>query len=149
MQRAAADGPEPVRKKVVVGASPDVAFRRFTAEIAEWWPMSAFSVHGADGTVEFGAAAGEEIVERGPGGESAAWGTILECDPPRKVRFTWHPGRDADSAGQVEVTFLSTGESTEVTLVHGGWDSSPEDTERRALYDVGWDDVLGAFRDSV
>lgn len=149
MQRAAADGPEPVRKKVVVAASPDVAFQRFTAETAEWWPMDAFSVHGDGATVEFGEAEGEQIVERGPGGEAAVWGTVLDADPPRKLRFTWHPGRDPATAQEVEVTFLSTGESTEVTLVHGGSDVSPEEPERRELDDTRWDDVLGAFRESV
>lgn len=149
MQRAAGDGPEPVRKKAVVAASPDVAFQRFTAEMAEWWPMAAFSAHGAGGTVEFAGSEGAEIVETGPGGESGVWGTILEWDPPRKVRFTWHPGRDAAGAQEVEVTFLSTGESTEVTLVHGGWGASGEDRERRGRYEAGWDQVLGAYRDSV
>ena len=149
MERAAGGGPEPVRKKVVVAASPEVAFERFTAEMAEWWPMAAFSVHGARGTVAFGASEGEEIVETGPGDESGVWGTVLEWDPPKKVRFTWHPGRDADRAGEVDVTFLSTGESTEVTLVHGGWDASDEDRERRRLYETGWDQVLGAYRESV
>lgn len=149
MGRDADEGPGPVRKKVVVAASPDVAFERFTAELTEWWPMADFSVHGAGGTVEFGASEGAEIVERGAGGEAAVWGTVLEWDPPRKVRFTWHPGRDVGTAQEVEVTFLSTGESTEVTLVHGGWTGSPEDRERRGSYDAGWDLVLGAYRDSL
>ena len=50
---------EPVRKKVVVPASPEVAFRRFTAEIGSWWPLGSYSIHGAGGSVEFGAAVGE------------------------------------------------------------------------------------------
>ncbi|MBW3552814.1 MAG: SRPBCC domain-containing protein [Gemmatimonadetes bacterium] len=149
MKGSAGGGPEPVRRKVVVAASPDVAFQRFTAEMAEWWPMADFSVHGAGGTVEFGESEGEEIVERGPEGEAAVWGTVLEWDPPRKVRFTWHPGRDAGAAQEVEVTFLSTGESTEVSLVHGGWDASPEGRERRGRYEAGWERVLGAYRESV
>lgn len=149
MQRAAGEGPEPVRKKVVVAASPEVAFERFTAEMAEWWPVDAFSIHGAGGAVEFGESEGEEIVETGPGGESGVWGTVLEWDPPKKVRFTWHPGREAATAQEVDVTFLSTGESTEVTLVHGGWGASEEDRERHGLYGSGWDRVLAAYRDSV
>ena len=34
----------PVRKVVTVKASPERAFRRFTAEIARWWPLPSHSV---------------------------------------------------------------------------------------------------------
>lgn len=144
-----AAGLEPVRKKVVVAASPDVAFERFTAELAEWWPLAGYSVYGAGGTVEFGAGEGEPIVERAPDGRTAVWGTVVEWDAPRRVRFTWHPGRDAETAQEVEVTFLSTGEATEVTLVHGGWEKVSDPEGQRRSYETGWDTVLGAFRDGV
>ena len=149
MQPGVSDGTEPVRKKANIAASPDVAFHRFTAEMTEWWHLGSYSVNGDGGTVEFGAAAGEGIVEHGPGGESSVWGTILEWDPPRKVRFTWHPGRPPTTADEVEVTFLSTGESTEVTLVHTGWTPTAESRQRRRRYESGWDELLTAYRDSV
>jgi hypothetical protein len=34
----------PLRKSITVGWSPEAAFRRFTAEIASWWPLRSHSV---------------------------------------------------------------------------------------------------------
>lgn len=150
--RGAEDGRlESVRKKVLVPASPDVAFQRFTAEIAEWWPLARLSVHGAAAEgVAFGEGVGAAITERGPGGDEVVWGTVFAWDPPRRVGFTWHPGRAPTAAQEVEVTFLSTGEATEATLVHRGWDALGERaSSEREEYDRGWDRVLAAYRDSV
>lgn len=143
---------ETLRKKVVVPASPDAAFRRFTREIGAWWPVARFSVHGeAVASVEFGEEEGGRVVERGPDGEEAVWGTVTAWDPPRRVAFTWHPGRPASSAQELDLKFVATGDGgTEVTLAHGGWEALGEGAvAKRAEYDGGWDYVLTAYRDSL
>ncbi|HUG42415.1 MAG TPA: SRPBCC domain-containing protein [Longimicrobiales bacterium] len=150
-ERSAADGLEPVRKKVVVPASPEVAFTRFTAELDQWWPLRTHSVHGAAAaSAEFGGGVGDPIVERSAAGEESVWGTVTEWDPPRRVAFTWHPGRPEGTAQEVTVTFVSTGDATEVTLVHGGWESLGAGAEaKRREYEEGWELVLGSYRDAV
>lgn len=154
MSRSGSDAPqvEPVRKKLVVPASPEVAFRRFTSEIGTWWPVARMSVQReAVESVEFGEEEGGRIVERAAGGAEAVWGTVTAWDPPRRVAFTWHPGRAASSAQEVDVKLIATGEGgTEVTLVHGGWESLGERAAgEREKYDGGWDYVLGEYRDSL
>lgn len=84
----------PLVKNVTVKAPPDAAFRRFTAEIGAWWPLGSHSVGGQDAeTVTMEGRAGGRIVERIRGGRECVWGTVTAWDPPRRVAFTWHPGR--------------------------------------------------------
>ena len=74
-------------------------------------------------------------------------GVVTEWDPPRRVAFTWHPGREPESAQHVVVTFASTGEGTEETLVHGGWEKFGDGAaEAREGYGAGWTAVLEAYR---
>lgn len=138
---------EPIRKTLRVPAVPEEAFRRFTAEMDGWWPLGTHSVFGEESEgVEVGEGEGLPIVERGAGGRTGVWGTVTVWDPPRRVAFTWHPGRDATTAGEVEVTFRAVEGGTEVTLLHGGWDRLGEGAagERRS-YDGGWDVVLRGY----
>jgi uncharacterized protein YndB with AHSA1/START domain len=91
----------PLRRQVVVPAGPEVAFDVFTQRIGDWWPLDRFSVHGEKATTAFRDG---RLVETGPGGDEAVWGTVLDWVPPRRLRLTWHPGRDADRASEVEVS---------------------------------------------
>ncbi|OLB65885.1 MAG: hypothetical protein AUI10_04955 [Actinobacteria bacterium 13_2_20CM_2_72_6] len=89
----------------MVPAAADVAFAAFTSEIGSWWPVGAgHSVYGdwSTGTVAFRDG---QLVESGPSGATAVWGTVLDWEPPHRVRLTWHPGSDPAKASEVEVTF--------------------------------------------
>ncbi len=89
----------PIRRQVVVPAAPDVAFEVFTDELGLWWPVGdGYSVYGAWAAAPTVELREGRVVERGPGGAQAVWGTVLDWDPPRRVRLTWHPGSDADKA---------------------------------------------------
>jgi uncharacterized protein YndB with AHSA1/START domain len=140
---------EPLRKSVTVPGSPAAVFELFTSHFGEWWPLALpYSVFG-DATEQCGLEPrlGGEIFERSRDGRRCAWGTIVAWEPPRRVEFTWHPGRAPDSAQSVEVTFcLVEGGFTRVDLEHRGWrrlDANAEGT--RAGYDRGWDVVLGRW----
>ena len=129
----------PIHRQIVVPASPEAAFRVFTDRIGEWWPVASHSVHGAGSSTAFRDG---RLVETGTGGEIAIWGTVLDWQPPRSFRMTWHPGRDAEDASTVTVTFAPVGDdATLVTVRHEGWQS----LDTRNEYRNGWPAVLGAL----
>lgn len=140
---------EPVRKSITVRWRPEVAFRRFTEEIASWWPLRKHSVGGERSQdVVFESRPGGRIYEVIEGGEEAVWGTLIEYDAPHRVEFTWHPGREPSTAQRVEVRFSAAADGTRVDLVHSGWETFGEGArEMRDEYDRGWTFVLGRYAD--
>jgi uncharacterized protein YndB with AHSA1/START domain len=140
----------PVRKAIHVRLPAERAFRRFTAEIADWWPLDTHSV-GEDksDTVTLETRVEGRIFETLQDGTEAEWGRIIAWEPPRRVAFTWHPGRKEETRQEVEVTFRSEGEGTRVELIHTGWERIPEKPrEMRDGYDSGWDVVLARFAEA-
>src|SRR5437773_8006644 len=95
----------PIRRQVVVPTGADVAFEVFTADIGRWGPVGAgFSVYGdwsaaPGGTVAFRDG---KVVESGPEGAEAVWGSVLDWEPPRRIRLTWHPGEVVSGSGASE-----------------------------------------------
>ncbi|MBX3283872.1 MAG: SRPBCC domain-containing protein [Actinobacteria bacterium] len=142
----------PIRRSIVVPTSPDDAFRLWTDDIGAWWPLDPHSVHGAGGTVAF---VDGELVERGPSGEQCSWGSVLAWEPGARVQLTWHPGRTADEATEVEVRFEAVDVAgggrghTLVTIEHRGWERHPDGSAARAEYGRGWIGVLGRFGDAA
>lgn len=137
----------PLRRQVLVGCDQPTAYRLFTDEIGAWWPLGSHGCFGPDGSVAFD---GRRIVETGPSGETAIWGTVAADDPPRSISFTWHPGRPADEATDVTVTFSPTGDPdvTLVTLEHSGWEAYRDPAAARGNYAGGWVVVLGCYADA-
>jgi hypothetical protein len=136
---------EPVRKVVQVQLSIEEAYRLFTEDMSSWWPLESHSV-GAEKTERcvFEGSVGGRIYEVQDDGSEAEWGTVKVWDPPNAVDFTWYPGREADTAQEVEVRFRSIPEGTELELIHRGWELLGDKAEEtRAGYDSGWDVVLG------
>ncbi|HVN01692.1 MAG TPA: SRPBCC family protein [Caulobacteraceae bacterium] len=114
--------PAPVRKSIVVAASPERAFEVFTAGFDRWWPRSH----------SIGASPlAEAVLEPGQGGRwygrledgtEALWGDVLAWDPPRRLVLAWRIAPDwsfdANLLTEVEVTFAKEGEGTRVDLEH-------------------------------
>ena len=147
MPETRSDRIAPVRKSITVPWKPAVAFRRFTDGIAQWWPLTSHGVSGsAEAGVTFEGRVGGRVYETAPDGTEHLWGTVTEWDPPRRIVFTWHPGRPVDTRQEVEVTFQLAGEGSRTDLVHSGWEHLGERAaEIRANYDTGWDVVLGRY----
>jgi len=134
----------PVRKSVTAGWDTETAFRRFTARMASWWPLETRSVGRAEAeTVVMEGRVGGRLYEKRADGTTSDWGVVTAWEPPGRVAFTWHPGREPDSGQSVEVTFVPTDGGTRVDLVHSGWEKLGDTAaEQREQYQSGWDPVL-------
>ncbi|MCM2315253.1 MAG: SRPBCC domain-containing protein [Thermoanaerobaculia bacterium] len=134
----------PVVVNTVVGMPAEDAFRLFTEGFADWWPLQSHSIaQGKSKSCAFEANEGGEIYEITEDDETHLWGTVSECVMPHRLVFSWHPGREAATAQEIEVLFDSDGEVTHVELVHSGWDNYGDGAEAmRDNYDGGWQFVL-------
>jgi uncharacterized protein YndB with AHSA1/START domain len=146
MPRESNGGLAPLRKSVRVKGSAEAAFRLFTAGIGGWWPLASHSVCESDAVacvVE--GRVGGRFYERDRAGKEHVWGTVTAWEPPDRLAFTWHPGRAADTAQQVEVRFSDAGAGmTLVELTHTGWDRlGAKAADARQGYEKGWGFVLG------
>jgi uncharacterized protein YndB with AHSA1/START domain len=137
----------PVVKTVVVPASPERAFHRFTAEIGRWWPLGSHSIGQEDAlAVTMEPKVGGRIVETIRGKPDCEWGRITVWEPPARIAFTWHPGHEPSEAGEVEVTFAAEGAGTRVRLVHSGFERlGAKAKAARGAYNLGWPWVLGIY----
>ena len=134
----------PLHRSITVPWAQDVAFRRFTDQMAQWWPLHSHSVGGARAErVVFEGRVGGRIYEVDQGGEEHTWGAVTGFDPPTRVEFTWHPGMAPETSQQIEVRFLAAEGGTRVELTHTGWERLG-DLARKARkgYPIGWTYVL-------
>jgi uncharacterized protein YndB with AHSA1/START domain len=65
---------------------------------------------------------GGRIFEEHGDGRRFQWGEILDWDPPKRLKFTFHAGRSPDSAQEVEIRFVPLGSGTRVELVATKWE---------------------------
>jgi uncharacterized protein YndB with AHSA1/START domain len=141
---------EPVVKTITVVCTPDEAFRYFTADFGLWWPAATHSVVAFESAFQDKPAAvileprvGGRIFERTGAGEEHVWGRVLAWQPPERLVFSFHPGRDAQEAQTVEVTFSPAPEGARVVLTHSGWEKlSAHAQQARDSYNQGWEGVF-------
>jgi uncharacterized protein YndB with AHSA1/START domain len=115
----------PVRKTITVRASPEHAFRVFTADVDAWWPRSH----------HIGAAPMRRtIIEQRHGGRCYSeqtdgtecdWGRVLVWEPPRRLVLAWQVTADwkhepdLARSSEVEVRFTPEADgATRVDLEH-------------------------------
>jgi uncharacterized protein YndB with AHSA1/START domain len=138
---------EPIHKSIVVNAPLEKAFRVFTGRIGEWWPLETHAVdpERAETAVIEGWEGGR-LLERSADGTEHVWGTVLAWEPPRRIVYSWHPGRSEETSQEVEMRFTGEGRQTLVELEHRGWERLGEKAgETRPRYDEGWDFVLARY----
>jgi uncharacterized protein YndB with AHSA1/START domain len=141
---------EPVVKTVTVACTPEEAFRYFTADFGLWWPTATHSVvayasqfKDKPTTVILEPRVRGRIFERTRAGEEHSWGSVLVWQPPKRVAFSFHPGRDDKEAQTVEVTFSAAPEGTIVVLTHSGWEKLTANARQaRDSYSQGWEGVF-------
>jgi uncharacterized protein YndB with AHSA1/START domain len=138
----------PIVRTVPVSWDPEAAFRRFTADFARWWPWPTHSIGGRERVerIVFECRAGGLIYEQHKDGRRFQWGRVLEWEPPRRVKFTWHPSRDPSTAQEVELRFHPEASGTRLELVSSGWENWGKGAKgARRGYDLGWWQVLNLF----
>jgi uncharacterized protein YndB with AHSA1/START domain len=115
--------PAPVRRSVVVQASPDRAFEVFTARLGEWWPKSHHIGKSEPQTSIIEPRAGGRWFERGVDGVECDIGRVLVWEPPHRLVLAWQLSADfkyvPDFMTEVELRFTSEGvRATRVDLEH-------------------------------
>ena len=139
----------PILRSVTVKLNQTEAFDRFTANFAQWWPAKTHSIGGPRlRRVVFETKVGGRIFEELQDGRRFQWGWIEEWEPPARVKFKWHPSRDAETAQDVELEFIPDAAGTRVELTASGWERWGEGAVRaRKGYSLGWAYVLNVFAD--
>ena len=144
----------PVRKTIVVRATPAQAFEAFSSGIDRWWPKS----HGIGAT-----PVRESIIEpfvggrwytRCEDGSDVTVGHVRAWEPGRRLVFSWEISADwkPDSriacASEVEITFTAVaGGETRVDLEHRDFErmAAPGGETMRKAVDGGWPGLLALF----
>lgn len=137
---------QPIVKSIEVSRTIDEAFRLFTSDMAQWWPLATHSVGGDEAEwCGIEARVGGRVVERTTAGEEHVWGTVTQWQPPHRVAFTWHPGQPADPHTEVELSFTAIADDrTRVVLEHRGWEAlGARAAAVHGNYQTGWDAVFG------
>ncbi len=134
----------PLVRTTSVSWDPERAFHRFTAEFEQWWPWRSHSIGGARvRRLVFECRAGGLIFEEHRDGRRFQWGQVLEWEPPRRIKFSWHPSREPASAQEVELRFHPEGSGTRLELVATHWENWGAGAKRaRRGYGLGWSYVL-------
>jgi uncharacterized protein YndB with AHSA1/START domain len=135
----------PIVVSVGLAATPEHAFSAFADQFGQWWPVATHSLSRHAATrCRLDATPGGLVEERAPDGTRHCWGTVEVIEPGRRLRFTWHPGREPDSAQWVDILFEAAEPGSRVTLTHGGWEALGEIAPiLRREYVSGWENVLG------
>jgi uncharacterized protein YndB with AHSA1/START domain len=145
--------PAPVRKSLVVKATPEKSFTAFTSGIGRWWPRSKSIGSSPQTDVVLEPVVGGRWYERGADGSECEWGKVLQWQPPSRVVLAWQIGADwkydPSLVTEVEITFTALSASeTRVDLEHRHLDRLGPNAERvRAAFDSedGWNGVLEGF----
>jgi uncharacterized protein YndB with AHSA1/START domain len=138
-----------VNQSVTVQADPERAFRAFTEEIGQWWPLADGFAFAGDRWQDMflEGREGGRVYERSRDGEEFLIGTVTVYDPPSRVVFTWGEATEEwDAPTEIEVRFTRDGDGTRVDLEHRGFEgigAAAEDTAKE--YEGGWAAVLDRY----
>ena len=149
--------PAPVRKQVIVEASPERAFEVFTTGFARWWPGQSHHI----GTAPYKTAVmqprvGGRWYEIGEDGSECDWGDVLAWDPPRRLLLAWRIGADwkydPNLLTELEVTFTPQGKQTRVNLEHRlleNWGEGAEAMRQAVDSEGGWNGLLKTYAEAA
>ena len=143
----------PVRKSVVVDATPAEAFEFFASRIDRWWPKEHHI--GATPVVEslIEPFVGGRWDSRHQGGEEAVVGHVVVWQPGARLVVTWEINGDWQSdarmeyTSEVEVRFVAESPTrTRVELEHRGFERMEKGGEdMRNGVDSGWPGILAMY----
>jgi len=148
----------PVRKSIVVAATPQRAFEVFTTRLDRWWPKT----HGIGP-----APVRQSVIEPFVGGRwyqvcedgsDVTAGHVRVWEPGQRfvvsweISAHWKPDARAEFASELEVRFSAEGANhTRVELEHGKFErmgAGPGETMRNQV-DSGWPGLLQLYATEV
>ncbi|MFL6159819.1 MAG: SRPBCC domain-containing protein [Marmoricola sp.] len=140
---------EALRLTFDVACPPEHAFDVWAHRIDTWWPRD--HTVGDAVAVLLQEGVGGRIFERDADGAERDWGRVTAWEPPDRLAYTWHIGRDAAEATDVEIRFTEVGPgTTRVQIEQNGWDRFGEQAGPwRDRNRIGWDSLLPHYRDAI
>lgn len=136
-----------VTHSITVACGPDEAFALFTEGIDRWWPLKEGFSFGQDrcASIHLDPQVGGRFYERFVDGDEYQVGTVLTCEPPARIVFSWEPPVWSGPT-EVEVRFAAGDEGTTVHVEHRGFESLGAEAEpTRDSFGGGWATVLARF----
>lgn len=148
----------PVRKTVIVRATPQRAFEVFTAQLDSWWPK-AHSIANSPvlksiiepfvgGRWYTLCEDGSEVVI----GHVRVWQPGAQFNVSWEINANWKPDARVELASEVEVRFTAEADgTTRVDLEHRDFErmGATDGQTMRGHVDNGWPGLLGLFSNAV
>lgn len=144
-----------VRQSITVAASPEHAFRLFTADFDSWWPRSHHIGQSPMTRAVIEGVVGGRCYSAQEDGTDCPWGHVLAWDPPHRLVLAWQVTHDwkfepeIARASEVEVRFTDIGGgSTRVDLEHRHFErmGPHSDVVRQAVDSPGgWGSLLELY----
>jgi Activator of Hsp90 ATPase homolog 1-like protein len=138
----------PLTLSFEVACGVDHAFQVWTSDIGSWWPTDHTVTGSAEAVVVLQSGVGGRIFERGADGTEYDWGQVTVWDPPSRLSYLWHIGRDRSEATEVDIRFVPGGaDRTRVDIEHRGWERLGQAAdERRAQNRGGWEALVPHYQ---
>jgi uncharacterized protein YndB with AHSA1/START domain len=138
---------DPLRLSFDIECPVDHAFAVWTEHLSSWWPKGHSASGNRETVVTLEPELGGRIFERTPDGTEIDWGEITAWEPPHRLGYLWHIGRNRTEATDVELIFADRGDGkTRLEIVHSGWDRlGSEGSSWREANTNGWTTLIPAF----
>jgi uncharacterized protein YndB with AHSA1/START domain len=144
--------PAPIRKSLVVKATPARAFEVFTARMVRWWRPENHIGKTPLKDVVVEPKAGGRWYEVGEDGAICVWGKVLAWEPPKRLVLAWQLTADyqydPNLVTEVEVRFIPEGQATRVEFEHRNLERyGDRANDVRGVFesDGGWTGMLNTF----
>ena len=147
----------PIRKTLLLAATPAKAFEVFTAKFDRWWPRTHYIGTSplVRATIEPGV--GGRWYSTHENGQDAPWGEVLVWEPPHRLILAWRISHEwgyvPTLLTEVEVQFIALDDKrTRVELEHRHLErmgDTPKVEETIRSMDQGWGMILGRFQEAA
>jgi uncharacterized protein YndB with AHSA1/START domain len=148
----------PVRKSIVVNATPQRAFEVFGQGIDRWWPKNMGIGNGPIRESKIEPRVGGRWYTVHEDGSQVTVGHVRVWEPGARMAFAWEisgrwkPDARIELASEVDVVFVAEGEGrTRVDLEHRQFERmGTEDGQKmRDSVDGGWPGLLELFAQEI